>query len=249
MRRFQCALLATVAVVAFASGASAADMPVKAPVKAPLYNWSGFYIGGNAGYGWARDERRDYGGPLAYWTPFPPAGGGTQTINPQGAVYGGHIGYNWQSANWVLGIEGQFNGTTLKRTDPSSFYPLQDSWSSKISALATVTGRVGYAFNDWLPYIKGGYAAARLQSRNFDIWNDVMDHTEWHSGWVVGAGLEYAFAGNWIVGVEYDFMNFGGKNWSGNTIGPVTGVLPENFRDDLRISTVSGRLSYKFGGR
>ncbi|MFG3756817.1 outer membrane protein, partial [Klebsiella pneumoniae] len=87
-----------------------------------------------------------------------------QSIKPTGAVYGGQIGYNWQLSSWVIGLEAQFNGTSLKRTDTSIFFPATDSLRAKVDFTTTVTGRVGYALNNWLPYIKGGYAGAQLKT-------------------------------------------------------------------------------------
>jgi outer membrane immunogenic protein len=246
-------LAITAALVALSSiSASAADLGTrpytKAPVMDPAYDWSGFYIGANAGYGWARNQHDGLLPGGGFWTAKVGVAR-TQTIDPRGAVYGGQIGYNWQAANWVFGLEGQFNGADLKRTDISIFYPDTDRLSSKIDSFATVTARLGYAFNNWLPYIKGGYAAAHLETKNFDISNDYLDHSTWRSGYVVGAGLEYALAANWILGVEYNYMDFGGKSFSGSDIGD--DGLPfdrESFNDKLTLSTVTARLSYKFGG-
>jgi outer membrane immunogenic protein len=240
------------AFAAFTAPATAADLAARPYTKAPMpaavaaYDWSGFYIGVNAGYGWARDDHKDLFPNNGFWTPGPLATS-VQTINPEGAVYGGQAGYNWQRGSWVFGIEGQFNGADLRRTDISIFFPATDRLSAKIDAYGTIGGRLGYAFNNLLPYLKGGYAAARLNTRNFDIFGRYLDNTSWRDGFVVGAGLEYAFAGNWIVGVEYDYMDFGNKSFTKLNVG-MNPFTPENFNDNLRISTVTGRLSYKFGG-
>ncbi|MEH2514066.1 outer membrane immunogenic protein [Nitrobacteraceae bacterium AZCC 1564] len=239
----------TAALVALCSvSAVAADLgATKAPIVDPAYDWSGFYIGANAGYGWARNEHQDLGGNSSYWNDKSDVM--NQTVDPRGAVYGGQFGYNWQAANWVFGLEGQFNGADVKRTDPSINYPDTDSLSSKIDSLGTVTARLGYAFNNWLPYIKGGYAAAHLETKNFALDNTYLSNRAWRSGYVVGAGVEYAFAANWIFGVEYNYMDFGGKTFSGMTFDPA-GVPfnDEHFNDTLKLSTVTARLSYKFGG-
>src|ERR1700688_716690 len=105
MRRFQCAALAAVAVIGFASMASAADLPVKAPVAAPAYSWTGCYIGGNLGGGWTHKEfhfrAEDEG-----------------TLNVGGFVGGGQVGCDYQFAsNWLIGVQGMFDGTTIKGTD------------------------------------------------------------------------------------------------------------------------------------
>ncbi|MDR6659498.1 outer membrane protein [Tardiphaga robiniae] len=252
-------LIASVALAAVGAGtsASAADLAARPYTKArppivdPTYNWSGFYIGANAGYGWGREDHTDllpgFGG---FWTSgtFSPLGT-TQRTKPAGAVYGGQAGYNWQSANWVFGVELAGGGANMRATDISIFFPGSDRISSRIDSTLTASGRLGYAFNNWLPYVKGGYAGARLKMSNFDIFGSHLDNSQWRSGYVVGAGLEYGFATNWIVGVEYNYMDFGTTSFSGQNL-TATGVLfgTERFDDKLTVSTVTARLSYKFGG-
>jgi outer membrane immunogenic protein len=238
--------------------ALAADLPARgynkaAPVAAaPYYDWSGFYIGANAGYGWARDDHADLQNGGGFFT-FGPGGifGGRQRVEPRGAVYGGQIGYNWQTSNWVFGFELAGDGSSLRRTNPGIFGP-GDFLRSQVDDFLTVTGRVGYAFNNWLPYIKGGYAGADLRTRDFDVLGNSLDHREWRSGYVIGAGLEYGITPNWTVGVEYNYLDFGTSTWSGNSIGPGAPGFPppgqEFYSDRLKISTVTGRINYKFGG-
>lgn len=254
MRTF---LIAATALVVSAGAATAADIAARPytkappPVAAPVYNWSGFYVGGNGGYGWGKVDHDDllpgFGG---FWTSGPNGPlGTTQTIKPEGAVYGGQIGYNWQFGTWVFGLEGQFNGADLKRTDTSIFFPGTDRLRTKVDTFATVTGRVGYAFNNWLHYIKGGYAGANLKTTNFDTFGSHLDHSAWRSGYVVGAGVEFGFASNWSVAVEYNYMDLGSKSFDGvNLTSTGTAFGTERFSDDLRISTLTGRINYRFGG-
>jgi outer membrane immunogenic protein len=249
-------LLGAVGAIAMATSASAADLAARPYTKAPAvvaaaFDWSGFYIGGHAGYGWATEDHTDLLPGTGFWT-FGPAGifGGVQRVKPEGAVYGGQAGYNWQAGNWVLGVELTGSGTSMRRTDNSIFFPVTDRLSASIESTFTAAGRVGYAFNNWLPYIKGGYAGAQLNVRNFDIFGSHLDDNTWRNGYVVGAGLEYGFAQNWIIGVEYNYMDFGTQSFAGNRISSAgTVVTPaERFDDTLKISTVTARLSYKFGG-
>lgn len=233
------------ALSAFA--ASAADLQPrysKAPLLAPVsaYNWTGFYIGANAGYGWAGNDHDDLIARGGLFTT-----GGTQRVEPTGGVYGGQIGYNWQFGNWVLGVEVAGDGTSLRRTDRSIFFPATtDTLTSEINGLFTATERVGYAFNNWLPYIKGGYAGTNLRTRNFDNIGglNILEHKEWRNGFTVGAGIEYGITPNWTAGVEYAYMNFGEHTW----VGPNLSFGPETFKDTLEISTITARLNYRFGG-
>src|SRR6185369_11998531 len=120
-------------VLAGINTASAADLAARPYTKAAVataYNWTGLYVGLNGGYGWASNGHQDILAPLGgFWTPSALGFGSTQTIRPEGGVYGGQIGYNWQVANWVLGLEGQFDGASISRTDISTFFPTTDRLS------------------------------------------------------------------------------------------------------------------------
>jgi len=246
------------------ASASAADLAARPYTKAPpvaaaaVYDWSGFYIGGSAGYGWADVGHQTLNTNGSFWS-LGPAGpfGGLQNVRPSGAVYGGQIGYNWQITNWVFGLEAQGFGANLRRTDDSIFFP-GDNLAARIEGLFTATGRIGYAVDRWLPYIKGGYAGAQVKTINrepppINSRDISLDHSEWRSGFVIGAGVEYAVDRNWILGVEYNYMDFGhGSAWTQlNRTGAgavFNATLPESYRDDVTMQTVTARLSYKFGG-
>src|SRR5882757_6157690 len=134
LRKF---LLATVATVAFANIASAADLPVKAPAVpyvAP-YSWTGFYIGANLGYGWARASD-DLG----------------MSSNLNGVIGGGQIGYNWQINNIVLGVETDFQGSGERASSNGLFLGVPVSVTGRIRYFGTVRGRIGYAWDRWMVY-------------------------------------------------------------------------------------------------
>ncbi len=254
-------LAGALVVAGFSGHAFAADLPARTYTKAPpivaAYDWSGFYIGANGGYGWGNNENADIQPGGGFWTAAP--GREVRTFTPEGAIYGGQIGYNWQFGNWVLGLEGQYDGAGLRETDTTPSY----SRTSKIDSIVTGTVRLGYAFNNWLPYIKGGYAGASLKGANglygtFAMFPGVyeaavLDHSQWRNGFVIGGGLEYAFARNWTIGVEYNYLDLGSQSWSGTTfeygvdlLGPYSDSRFEHFSDKLTISTVTARLNYKF---
>ena len=218
--------------------------PMITPVSA--YNWAGFYFGANAGYGWGQNQRDDVLPPLGgFWTPT----GNGDTLNPKGGVYGGHIGYNYQNGAWVLGLEANFEAANLKVDKTSIYYPTTDAWHSKVSGIVTATGRIGYAMNAWLPYLRGGYATAKLKSRMDDntAAANFVENSSWYNGWTIGGGMEYMLTPNWILGAEYNYMNFGSKTWNGvSTTAAGAFVSNESFREKLSISTVTARVSYKF---
>src|SRR6202163_2707139 len=151
-------LLATVGLVALgmAAPASAADLAARPYTKAPppmvaaIYDWSGFYIGANGGWGSSR-KCWDFTTPAAVFV----AAEGCHDAT--GGVAGGQIGYRWQSASWVFGLEGQGDWATLRGSNQSIQFPAQTN-RSRIDAFGLFTGQVGYAWNTVLLYVKGGGA-------------------------------------------------------------------------------------------
>ena len=249
MHYFRFAALATVAVIGFASVASAADMPAKAPIqRAPLttyYNWSGCYIGLNAGGGWARTEFNNTVNTTAFGHLNPGEG---FAYSYDGFVGGGQVGCNYQVSQWVFGIEGSFDGSSIKG-DASDLAILNDDiFTTRIDSVATVTGRDGYAWNNVLLYAKGGYAGAHVQFSVSDT-NSALgspvgsgSQTRWQSGWTVGGGLEYGLTPNWIIGVEYNYIDLGSANYE---VGGTSGSYAFDVKP--RIQSVLARVSYKFG--
>jgi outer membrane immunogenic protein len=243
MRRFVVALLS--ATVLSAVAANAADLPVKAPVykAAPLYNWTGCYIGGHAGAGWGRTEWTNTQDTTAFGD-LTPGQGFTQTKG--GFVGGGQLGCNYQVNQWVFGLETTFAGTSIKGSlNNTSFGTSDDVFSTQVNSIFTLTGRLGYAINNWLPYIKGGYAGANNKFGVSDTSGANQgsgSETKWHNGWTFGAGLEYGLTRNWIVGIEYDYIGLQSKNYA--VQGASAGVYAFDVKP--RIQEVLLRVSYKF---
>src|SRR5882757_2107030 len=187
--------------------ASAADMAARPYTKAPapmiatIYDWSGFYIGINGGGGTSHKcwDFVGVGGALV----------GEGCNNATGGTVGGQVGYRWQSANWVFGLEGQGNWADFSGSNitPIGGNPLGGgSIRTRIDAFGLITGQVGYAWNNVLAYVKGG---AAVVNDKYDVIfagavADTAKGTRW--GGTVGAGLEFGFAPNWSVGVEYDHI-------------------------------------------
>ena len=225
MRRIHCATLAAVAVIGFASVASAADLPVKAPmytkapVVAPLYNWTGFYIGLNAGYSWGRQDN-DLVNVVTGVTEF------SNSDHLNGFIGGGQIGYNWQVNQWVFGLEADFQGSGQKGdgtffiatvpgivaagTPASTF-----NYTDKLDWFGTVRGRIGYAMGatgNWLPYVTGGraYGHGEISGTTTSLGVATsFSGSQDYSGWTVGGGVEWAFLNNWSAKVEYLYIDFG----------------------------------------
>jgi outer membrane immunogenic protein len=245
MRKF---LLSTAALIAFAAPAAAADLAARPYTKAPppavaaIYDWSGFYIGANGGWGTSRkcwDLVDDGLGPIV---PFREG-----CHDATGGTVGGQIGYRWQAGTWVFGLEGQGNWADFQGSNASLFFPGVRN-ESRIDAFGLFTGQIGYAANNVLFYVKGGAAVTADRFRAFDIPTGVVvattgDDTRW--GASVGAGIEFGFAPNWSVGVEYNHLFM--QNRTHAFIDPA-GVFVGSDRISQDVDLVTARINYRFGG-
>jgi outer membrane immunogenic protein len=234
-----------------AAVAAVSGMPVKARpvVVAAAGPWSGFYAGAHGGYGWGDADYESRIDPLGRFFPVPPGGAFSQRI--KGGVAGGHLGANYQSGNWLVGIEGAFSWSGLKGSSQDVFpaLVLAESYNTKLEWLATATPRLGYVSGNWLFYGKGGLAVGRAESRAVSVGPQTLvfqEKTE-HVGWTAGAGVEHAFTPNWIFGLEYNYVDLGKEKYGGHMLlDGVNGPGPEYFVD-LKFSTLLARLSYKIG--
>lgn len=176
-----------------AAPAMAADLakpqsyPVKAQVVAPppVFSWTGFYIGANAGYAWGSGKgAADYYG-----------------LSPDGWFGGGQVGYNYQFQNNVLiGVEADLQGSDISNS--------ANGVNSKLDYFGTVRARLGYAYDRFLPYVTGGLAYGK------NTINDLgYSDSNTHVGWTVGGGLEYAITNNWTARAEYLYMDLGKKTY------------------------------------
>ena len=223
--------------------ALAADLPArtytKAPaIVAPIYNWGGFYIGLNGG-GASSHKCWDINAVLG--VPVPATSEGCHDAT--GGLVGGQIGYRWQAANWVFGVEAQGDWANLKGSNVSSVLaPLVNQ--TRIDAIGLFTGQVGYAWNNVLGYVKGGAAVTsdRYNGLALGLTLDSASETRW--GGAVGAGIEIGFAPHWSVAFEYDHLFMGSRNVSFNVLG--INDRTDNIRQDVDMGTV--RVNYTFGG-
>ncbi|MCS0496787.1 porin family protein [Ancylobacter sp. MQZ15Z-1] len=195
-------ILTSVAVLLLGSSAFAADLPVKAPVMAvepvPVFTWTGFYLGVNAGYGWGSSDFNS----------------GLKLDNQDGGLVGGQIGYNYQLANQiVLGAEADLQYSDLS---DSATFDSGSSVSSKLRYFGTLRARLGYAFDTWLPYVTGGLAyGSNKVSFNYST---PVDESNTHVGYTVGGGLEYAFSQNISARVEYLYTDLGEETYVGRKV-------------------------------
>ncbi len=227
MKRF---LLGAAAIIMFAVPALAADLPARKYTKAPaytapevIYNWTGFYIGGNLGGAFA----------------------GNNSLQGSGGRFMGGVegGFDYQFApNWVVGAEAQFDW--LSNNNNGRLFPGGVLVTSKNNELGSVTGRVGYTWGPALLYGKGGFAFRDNNNFGVTVAGVPAAFTTTgrrQDGYTVGAGLEYMFAPSWSAKAEYQYYNFGGTTF---TTGPAA-IVGTRFKDDEH--TVKAGINYRFG--
>ena len=239
MKKF---LLATVALVALGAAvpALAADMGARQaytkapPAYAPIYNWTGFYIGGHLGG--AFDGNNSFTG--------------TTTSSNDGRFLGGlQGGADYQFApNWVVGIEGQYSWLGNNNNNAAVFTGAGAGYvyTNNQRGLGSVTGRLGYTWGPGLLYVKGGYA--------YSDYNESLTlngapaafalNSSHHDGYTVGAGVEYMFAQNWSGKVEYQYYDFGKTNF----VTPAVLTPFGSTRNDEHTVKAGVNYRFNFGG-
>jgi outer membrane immunogenic protein len=268
-------LVASTVLIAFGAvgAANAADLPpapaYKAPVVAPIpyFSWTGFYIGLNAGYGWADDGVQLSGDPFSLFVQGAMAGLFPTTIaaNAQGFVGGGQIGWNYQAGSFVFGIEADADATGIKRSSTvvaTIGVPRTLTGSERLDWLSTIRGRLGFTPAERvLLYVTGGVAAGGANTSVGLTTNDLpgapgsgcvigtcetasLSKTLW--GWSAGGGLEYAVGGNWLVRAEYLHYDLGTVNITAQDPAFAPGTNVTNASTHFRGETVRGGVSYKF---
>jgi outer membrane immunogenic protein len=240
MKKILVSTAAMAALLATSLFAQAADLPQRMPAAAPavvmnyVYDWTGFYIGGNGGYASNR----------ACWGNF--AGFPTEGCNSKsGGVVGGQGGYRWQMGSFVFGLEAEGDWANMRASLPSVILA-GGTDSSKVTSVGLFTGQVGFAVNAALFYLKGG---AALTNNNFLVQNaagtGIYYATSHNLGGTIGVGFEYGFTPNWSAGIEYDRLMMGNAN---NSFSCSTGCAAVVNTISQNVDMVTLRVNYKFGG-
>jgi outer membrane immunogenic protein len=246
---------ASTAVLALFLGATVpaqAGGSMKDSYVAPAFSWTGFYVGGHAGLGTGQTTGRPEsinGTPLAGPLGAAIASFFSTDYDMSGAVYGAHVGYNYQTGSTVFGIEASYSGSSISGNSASGIILNSDR---ELDWLATVTGRIGYAMGRSLVYAKGGIAWGEVSTGVGIGGFTNFDGGETHVGWTAGAGFEHALSNNVTFRIEYAHIDLGSETHSLANTG-VFGIpaLPPgtiNIGDkvDAKFDTVTIGISYKF---
>lgn len=227
MKRLLVACAGALALAGAVGSASAADLSRQmytkappAPYVAPYYNWTGFYLGVNGGGGWGTST----------WD-------STGSFDTSGALAGGTIGYNWQFGTWVLGLEGDIDWANIKGSTTNAGCFPSGSCTSENTWLGTTRGRIGYAFDRWMPYVTGGAAFGNVDATHPGFTG--MSSTQ--VGWTAGGGLEFAVINNLTAKIEYLHYDLGSFTCGLNC---GNGVI--NDEVSFKANVVRGGLNLRF---
>jgi outer membrane immunogenic protein len=239
---------ATCSLMLAAGPALAADMPVnvtKAPVLPLVFSWTGCYLGAHVGGGWGSKNITDpvqlvqdqlSGAPVT-------TGVTTVSVSPTGVVVGGQFGCDYQFApTWVAGIEFAGSGSTMNGSTsvalPAGFPGDTALVTARTDFVGSGTVRLGYAADRWLFYVKGGAAWA---GDKYDVTGTFtgipfgFEGLDQRLGWIVGGGVDWAFAGHWSLTLEYDYYQFGNRSvLMSDSVNAVSG--PVDFKQSVQIA-------------
>lgn len=256
-------LLASITLSIAADAPSGHIMPVKNPAATP-FSWNGFYVGGSFGVGIGDGNvtnNPSVTGGLANIVSSFPADGNSRS---RGFMYGGQVGFNRQ-INWaVLGIEVEFDGSTIKSDSAASSRVLGNTASATSSQnlkwLSLVQGRLGYAAGHWMPFISGGLAFGKVQTDvatsgrtlgiNCLVGCGSISDSQVKTGWTIGGGVEAALNQFWSFKAQYNYVDLGSANGAyngtGTTLGPGTTRSSFAYNSDYRFHIIKAGINYHF---
>jgi outer membrane immunogenic protein len=252
------------ATLLFAGPAFAADLAVKAPVMptmAPVLGWTGFYLGGNVGYGWG-DEGVNFSGTGLAGTLI---GNGviasSLANNARGPIGGAQAGYNWQTGAFVVGIEADIQAADINATDSFTSVTPRATWvtnaNQDLTFLGTVRGRLGFTITPaLLLYGTGGFAYgqgevssgvnATATTSPTNMFSGALTTSSWMTGWAAGGGLEYMITPNLTAKFEYLYYDLGTLSQTyGDGLGRFPGTSV-NTGTDFKGNIVRIGANYKF---
>ena len=252
--------------------ASAADLAPRytkapPPVVAAIYNWSGFYIGGNVGAAWSRTNvsatpsaafANDFPGTTAFIAANHPS-----RLSRDGFTGGGQVGYNWLTGQFVFGVEADLNYVDSNRSfafGAGNVVPLSVVGSVTNNWLATFRGKLGFAVNNLLFYGTGGLAVSDLKYAEsvsvvggisgLGVFSSSISDTK--AGWTAGVGAEWGFAPNWSAKIEYLYTQFDGLSAVATRVGVLPPITPNPTftfaTGDYTIQSLRVGVNFRWGG-
>jgi len=231
--------LASSAILLAFAGAAQADGLFGQPVAPadvyynrflPPFTWTGFYLGANIGGGWFTGTATDF------------ASGITLSEDHSGVIGGGQLGYNYQIKNYVVGVEWDFDATSINHRGSATTIPLVGTVSASAETrwVTTLAARAGVIGDSWMAYIKAGGGWAHTHASVSNLTTSTVDsQTDTAGGWLVGAGVEYALTDRWILKLEYDYLNLSNRTLPGF-------IANDSFSVDRNLQMLKGGLNFKF---
>jgi outer membrane immunogenic protein len=254
MKRLTIAV-AALSLAVVSAPAFAADMALKAPPPAPVYNWTGWYAGLNIGGSWGNSSS------TVTFAGVPIATAGTQRLD--GIIGGGQLGYNWQSGNWLLGLEADIQGSSERYSDPGlatlniflpqlgGFFPGTLGVNEKLDWFGTLRGRLGVLVTPtWLLYATGGLAYGEIKTNETMTFGGVLVGTNnfntTRAGWTLGGGLEGSISSNWSAKLEYLYIDLGTVSSTFAPVGVLPALTPVAFSSHVTDNILRVGLNYHF---
>jgi outer membrane immunogenic protein len=189
--------------------AVAADLSLKGSAPATVYDWSGLYVGGNAGVGFGRADYRNINNTTLFGDALPPASFSHDMNRPIGGL---QAGWNWQFSRLMAGVEATWSPFKVSGRQATAFGVIDDQFTTAVSNLLLLSGRVGVAMDTWLFYVKGGYAGGEVRASVNDTQGPNQgsgSSSGWQHGYNLGLGVELGLSGSWRAGLQYDFVDLG----------------------------------------
>ncbi len=228
---------AAATLLAIGGSANAADMPLRykaPPYIAQVFNWSGYYIGGQLAYSEGTDHLLEYFTASGAFTGF------QRKHDVTGFTGGGYAGYNYQAGYWVFGLEGDIDGGKIKGGWIDT--PTGGQGSTNLDVQGSLRGRIGIANDKVLIYGTGGAAFGNIGHTYTNLRTGIVETTtNVRTGWTAGGGVEVAIAPNWIMRAEYRYTDYGLSRYDSVTSFPgLTGT------QNVKLNTVRIGAAYKF---
>lgn len=215
--------------------------------RADEVSWHGFYTGAQLGGAWSAIDWQ-YQNANYFNTNGPTVVGNDFDHDPKGVIGGALGGFNYQAGPWVFGVELAASAADMNQERPSPLFPKLDVTTTSVNWLTSATGRLGYAWDRWLVFAKGGWAGGEVSATLHDVSAGVYaSEDQWANGWTVGGGLEYMLCDRVSLGAAYDYVDLSINNKTVTCpscvgVGPGFGIPIVD--GDINVQSIMARLSF-----